>query len=274
MNNDNLDIFIGTYKTFKPPVSNPAYKIIVGNHDIDNDSGLELIKCGNKDDVLDDRFFSEIYMLKYLVKYRQLKDYVGFCHYRKYFSFMDNIPDMDEIFGKCGAIVARPLHMKYNIGLTYGMCHNIEDLAITGVIIKTSFPEYYDAFLNVTNGNILIPYNMTIMKRDDFIRYVNFVGGVLDRYIEIVGTDIEGRIKNREKLYLKDFDPNNTLDYQYRIGGYLAERLTTIFVHKNFKNVMTYPIKITEIKYNIENGKKKQKKLQFKETGETVGNEG
>lgn len=272
MNNDNLDIFIGTYKTFKPPVSNPAYKIIVGNHDIENDSNLELIKCGNKDDVLDDRFFSEIYMLKYLVKHRQLKDYVGFCHYRKYFSFMDDIPDMDKLFEECEAVVARPFKTPVSVGLAYGKCHNIEDLALVGVLIKHLVPEYYDAFVAVTTGKVLIPYNMTIMKRDDFIRYIDFIGKVLDYYITVVGTNIEDRIKNKEKLYLKKFEPNSTLEYQYRIGGYLAERLTTIFVYKNFKRVMSYPIKITEKKYSIENGKKKQKELQLEETGETAGN--
>ena len=58
---NNLDIFIGTQKTFEPKVTNPIYKIIVGNHEIENNSNLELINCKH-DSVLDDRFYSEIYM--------------------------------------------------------------------------------------------------------------------------------------------------------------------------------------------------------------------
>ena len=74
----NLNIFIGTQKTFTPAVKNDAYKIIVGNHDIENNSNLELIQCKH-DSLLDDRFYSEIYMLDHIAKTRELKKYTGFC---------------------------------------------------------------------------------------------------------------------------------------------------------------------------------------------------
>ena len=82
----NVDIFIGTYKTFTPIVKNPVYKIIYGNHNIFVNDTLKYIKCVS-DEPLDDRFYSEIYMLKNLPKDYNLARYVGFCHYRKYFDF-------------------------------------------------------------------------------------------------------------------------------------------------------------------------------------------
>ena len=87
------------------------------------------------------------------------------------------------------------------------------------------------------------------MKKDDFKRYVEFIFGVLDEYVKIVGTDIRKRIEDNKEKYLKDFYPNNTVDYQYRIGGYLAERLTNVFLMNNFTKMKTYPIIITEDKY-------------------------
>ena len=60
----NVNIFIGAHKSFEPLVSNDIYKIVVGNHKIKNNSNLEVIECGNEDDILDDKFYSEYYMLK------------------------------------------------------------------------------------------------------------------------------------------------------------------------------------------------------------------
>ena len=111
---DNLDIFIGTQKTFTPIVTNSAYKIIVGNHEIENNSNLELIKCNN-DLKLDDRFYSELYMLYYVSKNIELPKYVGFCHNRRYFSFLDNIPNMDEIFSEYDALCAKKIELEDKI---------------------------------------------------------------------------------------------------------------------------------------------------------------
>lgn len=245
----NLDIFIGTYKTFNVPVSNSAYNIIVGNHEIENNSNLKLIKC-KYDSILDDTFFSETYMLKCIAENYQLKDYVGYCHYRKYFNFMDDIPDMDEMFSKYDAIVGKPIIYKTRtIKQDYGACHNIEDLYIVGGIIADKYPSYSQSWHNFINGNILIPYNMFIMKSEDFKEYIKFIFDVLDEYLKIVGTDIRKRIEDNKEKYLKRTYPNNTVDYQYRIGGYISERLTNLFIMTHFKRLRTYPIIVTENKY-------------------------
>lgn len=250
---NNIDIFIGTHKTFIPPISNKAYKIIVGNHDIENNSNLELIKCGDKNDALDDEFYSEIYMLIKLVNMDYLfKDYVGFCHYRKYFSFMDDIPDMDEMFTKYDVILPKYRIFEGSIKGQYAYYHNIEDLYIVGGIIADLYPQYTYAWNKVINNNILFPYNMFIMKREDFLEYISFVSNILSRYLKIVGFDIEKRIENNKEQYLKDIPnkpQNGEVWYQKRIGGYLAERLTNVFVTYKFKKALLCGVNITEKKY-------------------------
>lgn len=250
MNLNKLDIFIGTHKTFEPKVSNDCYKIVVGNHKIENDSNLELIQCGNKDDVLDDRFYSEIYMLRWVAKNYPLKEYVGFCHKRKYFSFMDDVPNVEEILKENDAILGRPFKRENtNMREFYKICHNIEDLNIIENIIDEKFKEYSKGMREFLYGKMMFPYNMFIMKREDFLEYINFIGSVLDEYVKIVGTDIVKRIEDNKGKYLKNFYPNNTIEYQYRIGGYLAERLTTVFAFTKFKKIVTCGITITEQKY-------------------------
>lgn len=244
-----LDIFIGTYKTFNPTVNNFSYKVIYGNHDVFEYGNLKYFECIDESSKLDDRFYSEIYMLRNLPKDYELPKYVGFCHYRKYFDFMDDIPNMDEIFDKYDAVLANEVEFTVSVREQYAKYHNIEDLEIVERIIKEKFSEYCDAFDKLMDGNKLFPYNMFIMKREDFKEYIKFIGDVLDEYINVVGDDIEKRLIENKEKYLKKFSPNDTYEYQYRIGGYLAERLTNVYVLKHFKNIMTFGVKITEEKY-------------------------
>lgn len=247
---DNLDIFIGTQKTFTPAVKNDVYKIIVGNHEIENNSNLELIKCKN-DLKLDDRFYSELYMLYYVSKNIELPKYVGFCHNRRYFSFLDDIPDIDNIFSEYDAIVAKPKVFNNSVKSQYSTYHNIEDLYIVGGIIADRFPHLSKLWHNFINGNILIPYNMFIMKREDFKEYIDFIFSILDEYLKIVGTDINKRIYDNYEKYIKGFYPNNSVEYQYRIGGYIGERCTNLFMMYKFKKIKTYPVIVTEDKYKL-----------------------
>ena len=131
----------------------------------------------------------------------------------------------------------------------HSICHNIEDLDIVGNIVKRKAPEYYKAFESFVDGNIFFPCNMFIMKKEDFNGYIKFVDAVLQKYIERVGVDIKKRIEDNKEKYIKKFSPNNTVEYQYRIGGQLGERLTNAFVLKKFERVKAYKMIITEQKY-------------------------
>ena len=236
----SLKIYVCTHKEFEPVVHNEAYKII-------NAREIEP-KLPLKDD-----FYSELYQFKYVADNLELPKYIGFCHYRRYFSFLDDVPNMDEIFSDYDAVCSKPNVLGGSVKEQYITCHNIEDLYIVGGIIADRFPHLSKLWHNFINGNILIPYNMFIMKREDFKEYIDFIFYVLDKYLKIVGTDINKRIYDNIEKYVKDFYPNNTVEYQYRIGGYMAERLTNLFMMYKFKKIKTYPVIITEDKYNQKN---------------------
>lgn len=235
--NENLDLFICTHKDFKKVVNSPVYKVI------------DTRKIDKSEYKLEDDFYSEFLQFFYADKHIDLKPYVGFCHYRRYFSFMDDIPDMNDIFKNYDAIVGMPIKYKKKIKEFYSGCHNVEDLYIIGGILADKYPSYCSSWSSFINGNTFIPYNMFIMKRDDFKEYIKFIDDVLNEYLNIVGTNIVKRIGNNVEKYLKNFSPNNTIDYQYRIGGYLGERLTNLFLMTKFKRLKTYKINVTEKKY-------------------------
>ena len=235
--NCNINIFICTHKEFEPVVHNEAYKIINARQ-IESKLPLK------------DAFYSELYQFKYVADNLELPKYIGFCHYRRYFSFLDDVPNMDEIFSNYDAICSKPKVFNNSIKSQYLSCHNIEDLYIIGGIIAEKYPEQANMWKNFINGNILIPYNMFIMKREDFKEYIDFIFSILDEYLKIVGTDINKRIYDNYEKYIKRFYPNDSVEYQYRIGGYIAERLTNLFMMHKFKKIKTYPVIVTEDKYN------------------------
>ena len=93
---------------------------------------------------------------------------------------------------------------------------------------------------------------MFIMKREEFLEYIKFMENILDEFVNIIGKDVEKRIYDNYEKYMKDFSPNNEVWYQYRIGGYLAERLTNVWLLKNHDKIGTCGVKITSSKYGIE----------------------
>lgn len=241
-NNNDLNIFICSHSEFETHTTNDCYKIV--------DVRKNKIKERNN---LDDKFYSELLSFYNVSEYANLPKYVGFCHYRRYFDFLDDIPDIDNLFKEYGAIVSKPLEMDITVKEQYALFHNLEDLYIIGGIIAEKYPEYAIIWRDFLNGKILIPYNMFIMKKEDFKRYIEFVFNVLDEYIKLVGTDINKRIYDNIEKYVKNFKPNDTIEYQYRIGGFLGERLTNLFLLANFAKMTAYPVIITENKYNLEN---------------------
>ena len=249
--NKDITILIGTYKDFKPSVTNPSYKIIYGNHTLSGEYDLETYKCVS-DERLDDMFYSEIYMLQNLDKKLLDTKYIGFCHYRKYFDFFDDIPNMDELFKDYDVVLGNPIQLFYPIGIQYEVCHNGDDFYGIGAIIKERYGDYYDAFLRVADRRRFYPFNMFIMRTEDFKEYIDFVSGVLHDYINIIGDDITKRIVDNKEKYLKSFPPNNFIEYQYRFGGYIAERLTNVFVERKFSRIKTFGITVTDKKYDNE----------------------
>lgn len=241
--NDNVDIIICTHKDFTPPVSNSVYKVF------DSRKFRDKYKiCG----VLDDVELSEHYAFQYVAEHIELKDYVGFCHYRRYFSFLDNIPNMDNEFANCDCLVRKPLKFQLSIRDQYAANHNVEDLDRLGEILKTYFPDYYQKYTEFINGDILIPCNMFIMKKDDFLKYASFMKNVMKEYFWHFGIDCKKRVDENKEKYIKTVYPTDTVEYQERIFAFIFERLTNVYIFKTFKNIRCFDVVITENKYNID----------------------
>lgn len=248
---ENTKIYICSHKEFEQIVHNDSYEVVYSKEGIKHNGDLKYHVCKDVDiPIDDDSFYSELYNYKWVADNLELPKYVGFCHYRKYFSFMDAVPNLDDD-GEVEAVVARPVDFKYSIRETYDIFHNIEDLEIVESIVKEKYPQYYENMEKFLESKRLFPCNMFIMKREDFKEYIDFMFDVLNEYLNRIGMDFKKRLVDESVKYTEGKpSPNNTIEYQRRIGGYLGERLTNVFIYNKFTTVKWFPVNIIDGKYN------------------------
>ena len=93
---------------------------------------------------------------------------------------------------------------------------------------------------------------MFLMSKTHFNAYCSFLFNILDEF-HIVNNlytkqDYIDRV-NSGGYYKKNY-PNNTLDYQIRLDGYLAERIFNVYFNQHFHNPKEFKAILTEEKYN------------------------
>lgn len=171
-------------------------------------------------------------------------EYIGLNHYRRFFNFKKKNGFLDrytylekeistyeldtkkinKILNKNSVILAKKRKYPYSLETDYAYCHVSDDIKTLRLIILEKFPEYLSSFDDfIVNNNGLNHYNMFIMPIKDFYEYCSWLFCILE--------EIEHRI-----------DISNYSDVQKRIYGYMAERLLGVWMLKNKKNVIYYPV--------------------------------
>lgn len=191
-------------------------------------------------------------------------EYIGFCHYRRYFVTDAQKP---SIFGKIikkvnrkinGEVISEfsldneinnfhkwldkqefdvllPYPIRYNktIRKQYSENHYGEHLDIIRDIIGEKTPEILDSFDYIMNQNELSFANMFIMRKKYFDEYMEWLFDIL--------FDFERKIEIPK-------DP-----YQARIFGFLSERLLNVYVHyiRSRESIKLIHAKVLELKFDI-----------------------
>lgn len=232
--NENAKIFICTHTDFDCPVKNPVYEIL---------DSRRLFKVDKAENGLDALFYSELLSYHQLAQNPEsLPDIVGFCGYRKYYGFMDDVPNLEEMIDKHGCIATDPKRVRSTVYEQYKRCLCFADIDIMKSIIYFQFPWLFDSFCKSLEGGLLHRANMFIVKKEDFLEMIDVVWKALDSYVSIVGTDIRKRIIELRETYLDKGTGAESIEHQYRIGGNLGERIINALIMHKFPDVKTYPI--------------------------------
>ena len=228
-----LNIFIVTHKDFQNYRYNPVYKIIATDpSQLINKYDLEVMYVDQNYKIKDiERGYAEMYKIYHVYnlykKGKMSSKYIGLNHYRRYFPFLDNIPNLDEIFKNydiiVGCLAKIPGDTLRNYYCKNHICKNFDEIL---EIIKEIKPEYYKDAVEVANNNIFYGNNIFIMKKKDFLNYCEFMFDILFEFDKRNNFNNMDDIKNYISKQLGSFH-----NYQIRIQGFLSERIATIFYH-------------------------------------------
>lgn len=252
----DVKIYICCYKDYEDVgINNPCYRLI-SDKDIKNDSFIPLVKS---DGFLDNRLWSELSHIYYVWKHPELQaEWVGFCHYRRYFDFMNDIPELTL------PIVVSPIISQFNNFISYFVNHNAYDLIYTLILGNKLKPEYTQYMIRMCDMHSYYPYNMFIFPKDLFNNLCSYLFEILlgyDKSIKVNNNYVNmlKHIGDYRELYIekavKDDMPNNNYEYQARLYGFLSERLFSAFIMKYIADngkgsILKYDAKITEKTYN------------------------
>ena len=162
--NNNVKIFVISHKEFKC-YDNKVYTPICN---IPTYNGKEMINATKGNDTLKEKgnAYSELLSMYWLWKNYDLPQFVGTSHYRRYFNFLNNVPNINEIFKEHDIVYDYPTIFPCSLKTQYGLCHNISDLEDIETIIKNNYPNYFDSFEKHINGINFYGANMFIMKKN------------------------------------------------------------------------------------------------------------
>ena len=198
--------------------------------------------------------------------------YKGQMQYRRPLSGVNETMDFEEVFKKYDVITCKPfnhptdgLPTKENgfmaipaktVEEGYAFSNCGYDLEILEQVIKEYYPGYVDNYKKyIKDGENLYYSSGYILRAEDYDKYAEFLFGVLSRWLE--KTQITspmdlyfhvGRNIGAGK-YIRFGDdpykiPKAAVKWQTEIGGFLGERIWTLWLLSNYK-----PEKILELPY-------------------------
>ena len=233
---DNRDakIFICSHTDFEPVVFNDVYETI---------DSRKLKGCK-----IPDLYYSELWQMKKVSERKTLPKYIGFCHYRRYYGFMDNLPNIAETIEKHGAITTKPEDLGMTMRDQYATWGNPEDLDIATQIIDERYPEfspYWHAGLWSKKMRLGI---LSIMRTEDWKEMLAVMWDVANELLKRIGGDIEKRVKeNSEAYHMEQFG----LTHEMRVGGQMAERINSAWMDYKFPDAAQFPLRVTQEKIEV-----------------------
>lgn len=194
--------------------------------------------------------------------------YKGQMQYRRPLSGVTEDMNFDDIFSKYDVITCEPFHHPDHkiptpeepmvipadtVEQGYAFSNCADDLYILEMVVKCFFPDYasdWDKYIK--NGPNLYYSNGFIMKSEDFDRYSEFLFKCLTGYLDMANIHSQKELVDHVKYnievgkYPRYSDqrnvPNEAIKWQTEIGGFLSERLWTLWLQHNFTDDKIYKV--------------------------------
>ena len=203
-------------------------------------------------------------------------DYIGQMQYRRPLSGVNETMNFEEIFDKYDVITCEPFNHPENSKPTkdqpmcipantveegYKFSNCIDDLYILEIAIKHFHPEYakdYDKYIK--NGENLYYSNGFIMKSEDYNRYCEFLFDCLTHYLDMAHIHTQEELIEHVNYNIEtgkyiryEKEPVNeaAVKWQTEIGGFLSERIWTLWLQHNFSDDKIYKLPYVKMEDNM-----------------------
>lgn len=211
-----IKIFVCTHKQFEPP-KDPIYVPIhvgkKGKPDLGyagDDTGDEISgkNC----------YYSELTGLYWAAKNCPEADIKGSCHYRRYLINEEGkaytASEIEKILERYDIMTTKTLSLRSAYYDGYRENHNIEDLVLTGKVLKARYPAYYKVYEELVHKNQTYFGNMIICRKELFDAYVEWL---FDIFFEM-----------EPQMDFSGYD-----DYHKRVFGFISEFLLKVYIITN-----------------------------------------
>lgn len=229
--------------------------------------------CALKDNVGDNISESNYFYIESTGTYwiwKNVNDakYKGQMQYRRPLSGVCETMDFEKIFENYDVITCIPFNHPENNKPTkeqpmfipantveegYKFSNCLDDLLILEMAVKYYFPEYsedYDKYIK--KGEDLYYSNGFVMRAEDYDKYAEFLFGCLNGYLafanihsqEELFEHVRYNLETGKYIRYNDKSPINDAGFKWQteIGGFLSERLWTLWVQHNFKQDRIYKL--------------------------------
>lgn len=144
-------------------------------------------------------------------------EYIGFCHYRRFFEIEFTNENIGKILKNDKDVVLFGPRFRMHNRLNYLRTFvSGDDITILFLVVKKLYPDYYRTMCMCANDFLDYPCNMMVCKKTTFDEYAKWLFDIL--------FECEKHVK------LSSYSRGQ------RIYGYLSEFLTTVyFVHNKFR---------------------------------------
>lgn len=227
-----VTIFTMTHKKFKEPEDGIYMPLQVGRAGGENlgypgdDSG-DNISAKNC-------YYGELTGVYWVWKNIRTTDYVGICHYRRYFCTEEGRifqeKDYLSILQDYDIIVSKKLKLNFSYFDGYANNYNIFDLITVGEVLREQYPEYYTVFERLVHENGTYFGNMMVCAKPLYDEYAEWLFSVF--------------AKAEKKIDASGYD-----EYHRRVYGFISEFLLMVWVETKGLKACECKVGMTTEKY-------------------------
>lgn len=172
-------------------------------------------------------YYGELTGVYWVWKNIKTSDYVGICHYRRYFCTEEGRiltgGEYEKILSEYDIIASKKLKLNYSYYEGYASDYNIKDLEAVGEVMQKMYPEYHEVFARLLHDKGTYFGNMMVCTKALYDEYCQWLFSIFE--------------KAEEKIDASGYD-----DYHKRVYGFISEFLLYVWVQT--KGLKVYECKV------------------------------